>query len=83
MTKLTTIKVTHEVRARLAEVAALRGTSIRALVEELVQVAADATLLNEAGRQMEHLQGDDPPAWGSYVNEGTAWDEGTFDAIAS
>ena len=70
-------------RDRLATAARARGVTVRALLEHLSRRAADEALMEQAARQMRHLRDTNPASWAEYVQEGTAWEEGTVERIES
>lgn len=81
MSELTSLKVTLEVRDRFAAAARARGTTVRALLDDLSRQAADAALMDQAARQMRQLRDADPDAWEDYLAEGRTWDEGTVERL--
>lgn len=81
VSKLATVKVPPEVRDRLATAARARGLSVRTLLDELSRDAADAALMEQAGRQMARLRETDPDAWDDYLAEGRVWDEGASERL--
>lgn len=56
---------------------------MRGLLDELSRRALDATLLEQAGQQMAHLQETDPDAWADYLHEGGEWEERTVERLDS
>lgn len=67
----------------MAATAKARGTTVRALLDDLSQQAADATLMGQAADQMVQLRASDPSAWDDYRNEGREWEQGTVERIAT
>lgn len=82
MSELTSMKVPVQVRDRLALAAKARGLTVRALLDELSRQAADAALLEQAAAEMTRLRESDPQQWAEYLDEGTAWEEGTVERLA-
>lgn len=82
MSELTSMKVPVQVRDRLALAAKARGLTVRALLDELSRQAADAALLEQAAAEMARLRESDPQQWAEYLDEGTAWEEGTVERLA-
>ncbi len=81
MTEWTSLKVPRYVRDRLATAARARGITVRALLDDLSRKAADGALMEQAATQMRRLRDTDPASWAEYVQEGTAWEEGTLERI--
>lgn len=82
MPEMTSIKVSLATRDRLAIAAGARGTTVRALVDELSRQAVDTELMRQAGAEMAALRDTDPEEWGSYLAEGAAWEQGTVERLA-
>lgn len=83
MPEMTSVKVSVEVRDRLALAAGVRGVTVRALLDEFSRRAADEALMERAAAEMARLREADPAAWAGYVDEGDSWERGTvepFDA---
>jgi len=81
MSILTSLKVPAEVRDRFAIAAAVRGLTVRALLDELSREVADAALMEQAARQMSRLHEADPDAWNDYLAEGRQWEERTVEPL--
>ncbi len=81
MSDLTSLKVPVAVRDRFATVAKVRGLTVRALLDQLSREAADATLMEQAARQMSQLHEMDPDAWDDYLAEGRHWEQATTDRL--
>ncbi len=81
MSNLTSLKVPLEVRDRFATAAKARGLTVRALLDQLSQEVADATLMELAARQMSQLHETDPGAWDDYLAEGRRWEEATIEPL--
>jgi len=83
MSELTSIKVSYQVRDRLAEAARARGITVRALLDQLSRDALDSALIELAAQQMQRLRVADPEAWRDYVEEGRMWEEGTVEPLGA
>ncbi len=81
MPDLTSIKVSPEVRDRLAHAARIRGVTVRTLLDEVSRTVEDAALMDLVRRQMEELREHDPAEWQSYLDEGREIEEGMNDPI--
>ncbi len=81
MSDLTSLKVPIGVRDRFATVAKVRGLTVRALLDQLSRELADATLMEQAARQMSQLHEADPDAWDDYLAEGRHWEEATVEPL--
>jgi len=81
MSELTSLKVSCEVRDRFATAAKARGLTVRALLDQLSREVADAALMEQAARQMSHLQMADPDAWDDYLAEGYRWEAATAEPL--
>lgn len=82
MSELTSVKIPVEVRDRLALAAKARGLTVRALLGELSQQAADDALMTRAAAEMSRLRESDPPQWADYLDEGREWEERTVERLA-
>lgn len=83
MPEMTSIKVPVGTRDRLATAAQARGTTVRALLDEFSRQVLDDSLMRRAGAEMAALRDSDPEEWGSYLAEGSAWEQGTVERLAT
>jgi hypothetical protein len=81
MSDLTSVKVSRQVRDRLAAAAQARGMSVRALLDELSRKAEDAAVMEQVAQQMVRLRNADPAGWDEYLEEGRAWEERTVERV--
>jgi len=81
VSNLTSIKIPIQVRDRFAAAAAVRGITVRALLDQLSRQAGDAALMEQAAGQMRQLRDADPEAWDDYLAEGGRWEEGTIERL--
>ncbi len=81
MSNLTSIKIPIQVRDRFAAAAAVRGITVRALLDQLSRQAGDAALMEQVAGQMRQLRDADPEAWDDYLAEGGRWEEGTIERL--
>jgi hypothetical protein len=83
MPELTSLKVPRQVRDRFAAAAAARGTTVRALLDELSRSVLDAVLLERSAEQMRRMRDTDPDEWSAYIEEGRVWEEGSIERVDS
>jgi len=81
VSNLTSITIPIQVRDRFAAAAAVRGITVRALLDQLSCQVADAALMEQAARQMRQLREVDPEAWDNYLTEGGQWEEATIERL--
>lgn len=82
MPDMTSIKVPVQTRDRLTAVARARGTTVRALLDEMARQVEDETLMRRASADMAALRDTDPREWDSYLAEGSDWEQGTVERLA-
>jgi hypothetical protein len=70
----TTLSVPVEVRDALAAVAASRGTTMLALLEETAVRLSREEAMRKASASYERLAREDPAAFADYLAEGREWD---------
>jgi predicted transcriptional regulator len=73
----TTIKVDSGVRDRLAVLARERGTTMGALLAEVIERLEKETFFARARQQLEDLRQRDPEAWEVDRAEARSWQAGT------
>ncbi|MGQ0463807.1 MAG: hypothetical protein ACT4QG_00660 [Sporichthyaceae bacterium] len=83
MPEMTSIKVPVGTRDRLAAAAQARGTTVRALLDEYSRRVLDEELMRRAGAEMAALRDGNPREWDVYLAEGSAWEQGTVERLAT
>ncbi|HEY2764794.1 MAG TPA: hypothetical protein VGJ13_12405 [Pseudonocardiaceae bacterium] len=73
----TTIKVESAVRDRLAQLARARGTTMGALLSEVVERLETEQRWSDIEAGYERMRREDPDGWAEYLSELTEWDAGT------
>ncbi len=82
MSELTSVKISVQVRDRLAVAARARGITVRSLLDELSHRAADEALMGQVGDEMTRLRVESPDEWAAYVDEGREWERATIAPLA-
>lgn len=78
---MTTIKVSSEVRDRLAAVAHAQHRTLGALLDEISRHLADEQLIADADQAMRRLQKENPEGWSDYRSELDAWEATVGDGL--